>query len=811
MIEIQPKRVRPLEMVTVKNSENAEVRVYDGQGREYIRKKGTDISFQVSGTLGYHVAASVDSNGKELERTSFSVHCETEITDDSGTYKHLLYQLLKTMTEDYYRTDNVKGLDNRVYRGFVITSRDHIHGQKAMKYFYPFNREWIDVFAEHQREDGMVWDFFLRRNKKVTHHENRYPKEFYKIVENGDALFARQPVMNDLEHMFIQGIYQTWKTTGDDEWMKGKLDNGLKALSYATSSPYMWSEKYQLVKRTFCIDLWDFQSEFDAALVKGDPMMAIPGVSQYGIMHGDNTGMAIACDYLAEMLEYAGRTDEASEVKSIGDGIRRRLDAIAWNGAFYRHFIPEDPTFERDFGVDTDTQVSLSNAYALNRRIPHEKAAAIIKTYLRLREETKESAPAEWFCMYPPFERGFGTHGKWHYVNGGVSPMVAGELAHGAFEHGFESYGADIISRVAALGTKYELIPRVWRGELPNLPDRSFTTIDLRDAVNTDFYGTVESDAIPWTNEGDNDLREMPVGNRAFRDIPFDVIDPEHNARKACVGLSVKSPYARSVTIPVGRKAQSVYFLHTMSKGKIAGELSIDFADGTTYKQYVISKEHVDGWWCPSEPDPEDEHKKPNLRIGWHGRNAHSIDIGVMVYGLDNPEPDKQIRSITLNAGCDGAYWMVLGITLSDYPVFFLPSGLSRGIPAPWSCGAVVYAMMEGMAGVYDTGRNYDAIRICPRWTASETKKVTVGAKYEESGGYVRYTYGYNGNEISIDLTSSADDRSVEVLLPSGKEIRQMYVNDREKSYDIRKIEQSDYACFTIREVGVTRIKVVLG
>lgn len=64
--------------------------------------------------------------------------------------------------------------------------------------------------------------------------------------------------------------------------MADKLDNCLRAIRYATTSPYTWSEKLQLIKRPFCIDMWDFQSVFDSALVGGDHMQAIPGVSQYG-------------------------------------------------------------------------------------------------------------------------------------------------------------------------------------------------------------------------------------------------------------------------------------------------------------------------------------------------------------------------------------------------------------------------------------------------------------------------------------------------------------------------------------------------
>jgi len=121
---------------------------------------------------------------------------------------------------------------------------------------------------------------------------------------------------------------------------------------------------------------------------------------------------------------------------------------------------------------------------------------------------------------------------------------LRGELAHGAFDHGFEEYGVDILNRVSDLGKKYEFIPDVWRGEIPKLPQRLFETIDLRKIANADFSGTMDPKvAIPWTNEGENDLHEMPVGKREFENVPFDVIDPVSNKHRACLGISQKEPY----------------------------------------------------------------------------------------------------------------------------------------------------------------------------------------------------------------------------------------------------------------------------
>jgi len=40
------------------------------------------------------------------------------------------------------------------------------------------------------------------------------------------------------------------------------------------------------------------------------------------------------------------------------------------------------------------------------------------------------------------------------YCNGGIMPLVGGELARAAFDHGFEAYGVDILRRYFALASE---------------------------------------------------------------------------------------------------------------------------------------------------------------------------------------------------------------------------------------------------------------------------------------------------------------------------------------------------------------------
>jgi hypothetical protein len=116
--------------------------------------------------------------------------------------------------------------------------------------------------------------------------------------------------------------------------------------------------------------------------------------------------------------------------------------------------------------VDEAQQLSLSNAYALNRGVLTEaQATAILATY-QARRRPPEQAFAEWYSIDPPFPAGVTSipeQGKGHhpgeYVNGGIMPLVGGELAQGAFSHGDAGYGFDILQRyyslIAGTGASY--------------------------------------------------------------------------------------------------------------------------------------------------------------------------------------------------------------------------------------------------------------------------------------------------------------------------------------------------------------------
>ncbi|MFP4378995.1 MAG: hypothetical protein ACLFUS_00715 [Candidatus Sumerlaeia bacterium] len=799
MIQFEEKSYyQPLDIIKIQ-SDAEKLRLYDGMGRLYAEGTAENFSARVSGAVGYHVAVALDSEGQEVERRPFRVDCETEIDDEGGVFKRMLYMLEGTFERMYAQKKN-RFLDGeRVYHMHIITSRDTIHAIKGAKYFIDHVRDVIDLFAEHQCDNGMIWDFgtTLDNPEALYHFEWRWGKQFSKRVGH-DQIFARQPCMNDVEHMFIGGIHLIWKATGDDPWMASKLDAGLKAMEYARRSPYTWSEKFQLIKRPYCLDLWDFQSDYDAALVGGDEMDAIPGVTKYGVFHGDNTGMADSCRKLAEMLEYVGRNDDAKRARDFSEHLLERLEEVAWNGEFYTHHVSEEPEFKRDFGVDESTQVSLSNAYAVNRGIGHDKVKAIIETYKRIRREMPESSPAEWFQMYPPFPKGWHIP-EWIYTNGAVTILVAGELAHGCFEHGYEDYGADIMKRTVELFTEYgnTFIGGLW-GKRPEEPERSFETVDISAVCNAGLT-CEEGQAHPgWGDHPGNDMRELPTGSQLFEGIPFDVIQAEENEGRSCLRLARnKKGWAEKAEIPLGCEARTLYFLHACSgSGQVVGELSLLYEDGTRHDQYIMRNEHVMTFWNPSESPKKNARKIPDMVLAWTGANEDIGRVGLSAWGLKNPHPGKIIARVELRAPHSAASWFVVGMTTSDTDPWFEPGPFGGGAPPNWSAGALMYALMDGMVGANDEATNLQSLRFTPRWVSAGVDKVTACARLYEAGGYVRYTYQRDGKILRFDLAASAEERIFEILMPHGEEPQKLSVNGRAHGFVVKQIEDSCYVVF---------------
>ncbi len=804
---------KPLDKIQLQLDKAGKILVFDGNGIKYIEQDVDEkIHLQAAGALGTNLIFLVDKKDAVIDIASFKTDAKTEIKDKGDEFREML-DMLHFSTRQGYGSGRFQRIEEDIHFTYAGWYQDHVHVFKGMKYFYPDVKSGIDLWAKSQREDGMLADNNRPDMNSYKSWLNRFGERFvWKIGEetNTSTHWVRIPVENMSEFTFLEAVYYSWKASGDDEWMAGKIENCLKAIKYSTTDDYRWSEKFQLLKRGYTIDIWDFQSAQDVEVWGGDIMMAKPGVTNFSVMYGDNVGFFVGCEYVSEMLDYLGRKDEAAEIMELAKDIKKRLDDLSWNGEFYTHHVEEDPNVKRDFGgTDVDSQVTISSGYAINRRIGHDKSVALIKTYQRIKDEMPKTSPGEWYMCYPPYEKGW-HNPKWEYMNGGVTSIVAGEVAHGAFWHGFEDYGVDVLRRTNKMAKELSgnFMKCIYRGAMPEKPERNFTPVSFKDVVNADTHGDKGAKGVPaFTGEGTNDMHEFPVGKYETHDVPFDFIDPAANGRKACLIISGEEEYTKNASLEVGKKAGSVYIVHAQSHGNYMGDVVLIYDDGSRHTEHVVRGQNIAGWWYPGEKG-----RRAKYKLAWEGKNDKSISIGTFLWGFNNPNKDKTITSIDFK-GIDGnEKWIVMGLTLCDEPVFYMPSPISYGAPDNWGAAAVIYALIEGLAGIKDTGVAFNKATLAPRWEAAGVDEVEATAKYEASGGYLAYKYKKeNNNLLNISFTGSSTETKVNILVPAGKSIVSIVDNgQRISDIEMVNVEDSKYASMLIKGVNAHNLKIEL-
>jgi hypothetical protein len=280
---------RPLQNATLHIAgdgwQNAIFVVADGAGREYVRGKASSaFSFTIGGALGRQTARLLDSHGVIAGEIDFLVDASTELTDEGGVYNGLLKAVLWTMMS-WSENNPVTAIhaNDRVYQFFANWIFDHTLILKGMQYFWPDLKGAIDFFADTQREDGMIWENCYPATPDPNFFDWKFDYDgFVRRFGDGFWQLRRAPVESHVEQYFVEGLYATWKATGDTDWMSSRLDNATRALRQVTKSPYRWSEKFQLMHRGFTIDTWDYVSD-DQQRFGGSVFMVYLGKSEFGV------------------------------------------------------------------------------------------------------------------------------------------------------------------------------------------------------------------------------------------------------------------------------------------------------------------------------------------------------------------------------------------------------------------------------------------------------------------------------------------------------------------------------------------------
>ncbi len=831
---------RPLERGRLRLRRDAcRLEIADADGRVYARtaRPAANLRFTVRGTAGLHHAVARDRDDRALHRLTFRVLPQTRIHSARKPFGDLARRIQLLMLRDHEQRNLV--INGRLHRMLVTWGRDHVHTLKAQKFFLDDVKSGLDYWLDTQEPNGMFWD--------CIHPNPDYPaptwfgealgEGFFRYEDGGRWIVRRIPVEADCEFLYTEGVWTAWKASGDDAWMARQLPRLEKALRYNTSHPDRWSRRHRLVRRSMCMDSWDFVNPI---YCHGDHRRINPGDPQF-LFHGDNSGVYASHWRMAEMYEHLAATTgrrayrrRGAELRERAERFRRRANARLFFDRIYGHMIPETlgPAEVYAKVGDERKRMSLSTGYTLNRGLPtHEMAVKILNEYRRRGRAKRGESFAEWWTMDPPYEPAQWPSGggagfpRGEYMNGAICPIVAGEIARAAFEHGLEGYGVDILRRVWALSERdgghlhqaYRRLP-----DKPGLPRTRFTPIDLSAVVNRGLRHGAHPHVAAWTGEGDNDMRNLPVGRQRFGPIRFEVIDPARNAGRAVLRCDTATDAPDRVTVAVPNViARSLYFLHAMAhsapRHAPVAIYTICYGDGVEHRWCVRNGHEIGLWWGVHDgadtrrgQDPVD---RSIARVAWRGPNPTWKNVGLFMTGWDNPRPDEPITGIRVEAvpaaGLVGTRRnptkarggvMLAAISASDRPVAYEVPIRSYGLPDNWAQAAVYYAIAEGLAGVEDTGRAFSSVRLCPRWAATESDRNRVCLHYPASGGYVSYDYRLDRRRrrLTLDVTGSFHRLDAHCLLPGDARARSVRLDGEAIPFDNAKVQRSRYVDFTL-------------
>lgn len=200
---------------------------------------------------------------------------------------------------------------------------------------------------------------------------------------------------------------------------------------------------------------------------------------------------------------------------------------------------------------------------------------------------------------------------------------------------------------------------------------KGYMYVDLKPYAITPLKG---NDAWHGATGGNNDLRELPVGENEFKGpegkVPFYIIEAKNIEKDpVCVmgkGLNgAGGNFPLETEIDVNARCKEIYFLHATgweSPG-IEGyyKFVMLYAGGKKEELPMTTHVNSDDWWGCCGQTMSDK----NSVWGWQGGTPDHTPIGLINTRWKNPRSGELIKTITfISQGNQGTVPGVLGITL---------------------------------------------------------------------------------------------------------------------------------------------------
>jgi len=110
-----------------------------------------------------------------------------------------------------------------------------------------------------------------------------------------------------------------------------------------------------------------------------------------------------------------------------------------------------------------------------------------------------------------------------------------------------------------------------------------------------------------------------------------------------------------------------------------------------------------------------------------------------------------------------------------------------------WGSSAMLYAFVEGLAGIQDKDKLFRRVRLCPKWISAGVEKAEVKIDYKSSGAFVKYAYSHTHDKLIINLAGSYDYIQLSLPVPGNYAAGDLMIGGKKKKYIMASINQSSY------------------
>jgi len=101
---------------------------------------------------------------------------------------------------------------------------------------------------------------------------------------------------------------------------------------------------------------------------------------------------------------------------------------------------------------------------------------------------------------------------------------------------------------------------------------------------------------VGWTNQGENDMRALPTGRQVLGGVPFQIASPKAAVVLYSVSANTRSCRRRSPAIKIGRRADALFFLHSLAWGSEKPfKYRVNYDDGSKEDVEIVNWAAGDG------------------------------------------------------------------------------------------------------------------------------------------------------------------------------------------------------------------------